>query len=870
MKLGFTIRMKQKRAMDWAFAVLIAVNVLVLPNRAAANTLPGLPPAGLRLLIVEDPAGGSVSDLISFWTQTAGSPDMSQWEYCTLYNAAGWYTPVKSQGYVVTVNTGVAAGGALPALVTAGVPNYDEVWDVRFNNGNLPGVGQLYQDDAMAGNDHISAAQVAAYEAYVQAGGSLFLMGDNSQFEGRDDSIITIAQAVDSAGTWGYPVAGGNCFSGGNANGVGGVAVGTILTGANNWANLNPAAAVLAENYGTNYENLAGEPAVATQVNGMVTNWGAGYPVLLNGTAAGYPESPAGTVGAVCTAWDCSNEATAYNKGKLVVMLDWQAMGGNAQAGYCWGGLAAAENNGTNTGAGMYFWENTFDFLAPGQPCVSPTPTPTITLSSTLSATRTITATVTLTATPSDTRTASPTATDTVLAATPTTTPTDTPSSTKSVTASSTATPSATASATESVTLSPSPTPSATPSQTPSATQTATWSATPSASASPSVTATFTQSVTFSPSPTPSATATDTPSATQTETWSATPSATATPSTTLTASPTNSVTATATSTPTSTATSSYTSSPTITVTWTASPTPQPEPYRLSVTVFNSAGELVNNLFNGSTSALPLGLSLSQASIVAGIGGTSLLLPGSLVGLNGPLSWNGTNNTGQPVASGVYYIKIQTTNAFGQTTSYTSAVSVLAAPSQSWLVISNSAGEIVWRQQVANGSTNVNMPAEVAFAGMGTQASAKTGTTITVAGSGTVQNIPWNGLNLQGRLVSSGSYSAVLETEQVGSAVNVETVKFQVIDGPGGDPLSQMELAPNPAVHTEQARILYNPAFGEATVLVYNLAGERTLAASDPGDSGVLLLDLSGLSSGVYICVATQAYQTKALKLAVIR
>jgi hypothetical protein len=302
------------------------------------------------------------------------------------------------------------------------------------------------------------------------------------------------------------------------------------------------------------------------------------------------------------------------------------------------------------------------------------------------------------------------------------------------------------------------------------------------------------------------------------------------------------------------------------------------PFQLTVSVYNSAGELVAQVYQGQISVLPQSLALTQSSFIAGTGITILDLPGLVTGPNGTLvsgsggavSWNGTNGAGQPVQSGVYYVKIQLTNAFGQVTSYTNPVDVIAVPTTSWLIIDNAAGEVVWRQQVNNGANSLSLPPAVAFPGVGQATSGKLGVSILVSGTAGAQSVPWNGENLSGRPVSSGLYTAELVTQQAGGTTQVETVKFQILDGPAGNPLSAALLAPNPAVHVQKATLLYDPAFGAATATLFNLAGERVCAGDDPGLTGSLDLDLGRASAGVYVCAVSQGNQVRLLKLAVVR
>ena len=75
-------------------------------------------------------------------------------------------------GYTVTTNS--ASG--LPSVPVTG---YRQVWDVRFNT-----------------TTPLDAPTIAAYVAYMAAGGSLFVMGENTGFAVRNNSIVSLIQAA--------------------------------------------------------------------------------------------------------------------------------------------------------------------------------------------------------------------------------------------------------------------------------------------------------------------------------------------------------------------------------------------------------------------------------------------------------------------------------------------------------------------------------------------------------------------------------------------------------------------------------------------------------------------------------------------------
>jgi hypothetical protein len=80
-------------------------------------------------------------------------------------------TKLVTAGYAVTPAVGVP-GGALGT--------YSQIWDVRYNNPTP-----------------LSAGDRTAYLTYLQGGGSLFVMGENTGFMTRDNSIVSL---ITSAG----------------------------------------------------------------------------------------------------------------------------------------------------------------------------------------------------------------------------------------------------------------------------------------------------------------------------------------------------------------------------------------------------------------------------------------------------------------------------------------------------------------------------------------------------------------------------------------------------------------------------------------------------------------------------------------------
>lgn len=116
-----------------------------------ALTLPGLcwgfGPPPLTALIVDDGAAFDISNVETFLSGR-------------LVNA----------GFTVTTSTGVPGGS---------LSSYRQVWDIRYNF-----------------TTPLTSSDVTAYITYLTGGGSLFVMGENTGFLVRDNSILPLIAAA--------------------------------------------------------------------------------------------------------------------------------------------------------------------------------------------------------------------------------------------------------------------------------------------------------------------------------------------------------------------------------------------------------------------------------------------------------------------------------------------------------------------------------------------------------------------------------------------------------------------------------------------------------------------------------------------------
>ena len=539
-------------------------------------------------------------------------------------------------------------------------------------------------------------------------------------------------------------------------------------------------------------------------------------------------------------------------------------------------------------------------------PTVTPTATRTPTRTATPSTTPTASPSASKTATPSQTRsrtgtpsssataTSSPTATVT-RTATPTATLTASRTSSSSPTASPTlsASPSSSVTATQTPSRTPSPTPtssaSASPSQSPTATSspTATLSGTPSATASLSATrsASATASPTLSQSATASATASVSPTSSATQTPSASSTRTASP----TASPTLSATASSTQSLSPSATRSSSPSPSATPTPTLSftpppsqgipsftHTPQPMLFQVSVGAYSSSGERIRSLYQGPASVLPGTLVLDRATLDLGGALLQIAFPGTLSGGLKSLAWDGGNDSGQSVSTGIYYIKMDSVDPFGKSTSLIVAVQVIDARPVQYLSVFNSAGERLRQIPLPTGLAlnGLSLGADTLIVGGAAPAALKVDLHM---GLGQSYSSSWDGKNDAGAYVASGIYSIVLVSRQGPEEARVVSKSVQVLRAPEEDAASLARPLLNPLPATQrQLSIVYPAQAGQrGSLSLYSLAGEMVGRAGNSGQAGQVSIDCGRLGAGIYVARleikdGTRVTGRKSIKVVLLR
>lgn len=264
-------------------------------------------------------------------------------------------------------------------------------------------------------------------------------------------------------------------------------------------------------------------------------------------------------------------------------------------------------------------------------------------------------------------------------------------------------------------------------------------------------------------------------------------------------------------------------------------------------VYNAAGELVRLLFNGSASNAPSAIHLSQSLLMPGSSVVQALMDARLSdGSAGP-AWDGRNDQAQWVSAGVYYVKVESTDPFGQTDATTLPVQVLPSdPSSSTaLSVYNAAGERVASLPLSPSSGISDIEALNAILVPGVEPLRLR----VVDLSGAVHLLSWDGIGALGSPLRSGTYT--LRARGLSGAQADRQWSFAVLDAPGGRPAAPL-VAPNPVPSGAGSLQVLAPGGGCAwRVDAFDLSG--ALIAQAQGRPGRPLgLPLRGLGPGVYL------------------
>ena len=241
-------------------------------------------------------------------------------------------------------------------------------------------------------------------------------------------------------------------------------------------------------------------------------------------------------------------------------------------------------------------------------------------------------------------------------------------------------------------------------------------------------------------------------------------------------------------------------------------------------------------------------------------------------------WNGANDNGQQVSSGIYYIKLEEHDSYGNVIVYTNQIVVLAVGNQVRLTVFNSAGEAVKTLMVSTYAGN-QAPSHIV----------PDKTTLVLGGDGSANTdkitfdlngypVSWDGTNNAGQRVTTGTYTVQLEVQNYAGAQTISTTQVSVINA-GGPVLGGAYIAPNPVPASASSFQVYWKALPgiDVTARLYNVAGELIMTATNAMNPDHLVFDMGSrpVSGGIYLVAVTAkapwgSTEKTTLKMVVVR
>jgi len=247
-------------------------------------------------------------------------------------------------------------------------------------------------------------------------------------------------------------------------------------------------------------------------------------------------------------------------------------------------------------------------------------------------------------------------------------------------------------------------------------------------------------------------------------------------------------------------------------------------------------------------------------------------------------WNGSNQGGQWVANGVYYLKVSSADPFGITTTITVPVDVLGVENRQSVQVFNSAGEVVRAFDLsaypAVQSISMSLPLGQAVVPASVDPATGRpcgGLTLTLAlANGRSLPLVWDGLGGGGAPLQAGTYMIELVSGESGAADAVKALSVALLqpkDSTAQAVAASAKVAPNPAPNGGAVVLRYTPNTRDWVLAkLYNQSGELvgqavetrsgTLGFAPAGSGGIYLVDFE-------VCQGSVVVARRLLKAAVL-
>jgi flagellar hook assembly protein FlgD len=297
------------------------------------------------------------------------------------------------------------------------------------------------------------------------------------------------------------------------------------------------------------------------------------------------------------------------------------------------------------------------------------------------------------------------------------------------------------------------------------------------------------------------------------------------------------------------------------------------PYIITLSVYNEAGERVK-VIASTTADAPVsslefyieGTTTTTSAISYGSGLDIYLRNVETAQTEGTgvtiFTWKAINEQSQLIDQGVYYIKVETTDPYGHTSTFIKDITVVRVEEYVELNIYNNAGELI--RKIKQKKTGLTPSVKLDL--QDTIYLSKTQNNILIQyGPGVGENIVWDGKNQEGEIVSNGVYEVqVIIKTQEGTVL--EASKKVVVLREDKIYFDTVKAYPNPATTNLEnfpymtfEWTLAGAETGEISIKIYNIAGELVRHITGDLSAGSLQWDMKTdngkfVARGIYICI----------------
>jgi flagellar hook assembly protein FlgD len=276
--------------------------------------------------------------------------------------------------------------------------------------------------------------------------------------------------------------------------------------------------------------------------------------------------------------------------------------------------------------------------------------------------------------------------------------------------------------------------------------------------------------------------------------------------------------------------------------------------QVTVSVYNEAGEVVRT-FPAKYLSKPVDdMQVSQNGVISNMGDSVTMTWGGGRVLG---TWDGTGNGGQIVGNGTYYVKVDSVDAYGTTTSVTKPLTVNRRVVRLTITIYNEAGELVRNLYSENPGTDakitdVTLTTQVIHPGGDGKDGLQTTVGIVLSnGVGT----PWDGTSDNGMNVNDGLYYVHVKVENATNGT-VEFTKTVSVMGSRAN-TGNTGVWPNVLKADQTVMTLHAHNLDETQrirAVLYTIAGMKAGTVEGLVGQNDVKWDLGGYQSGLYLVV----------------